>query len=136
MRDVIVYHDSDCGTSRSTLDLMRNAGIAPLVIAYLKTPTSRTMHVALLQRMDMALRALLRQLGTPYAALGLDNPDLEGDTLLDAMMAHPILINRPVVTTPLGVRLCRPSKAVLDILPTRQHAPFIKEDGTPVAARP
>ena len=101
MRDLIVYHDSDCGTSRSTLDLMRNAGIAPLVIAYLKTPTSRTMHVALLQRMDMALRALLRQSGTPYAALGLDNPDLEGDALLDAMMAHP----SGVVTTGRLIRM-------------------------------
>ena len=115
--DVVIYHNPACGTSRNTLALIRNNGIDPVVIEYLKTPPSRADLVSLLARAGMDPRELLRQQGTPYAELGLDDPGLTDDRLIDAMMAHPILINRPLVATPLGVKLCRPAELVLDILP-------------------
>ena len=127
--DVIVYHNPDCGTSRNTLGLIRNAGIEPHVIEYLKCPPSRAMLQALIARMGIAVRDLIRVKGTPYHDLGLDDPSLTDDQLLDAMMARPILINRPIVVTPLGVKLCRPSEAVLDVLPLPQRGEFRKEDG-------
>ena len=130
--DVIIYHNPACGTSRNVLGLIRNAGIEPHVIEYLKTPPSRAMLQQLLARMGMSPRALLREKGTPYAELGLSDPGLTDDQLLDAMQAHPILINRPIVVTPLGVKLCRPSETVLDILPLEQRGMFRKEDGGPV----
>jgi len=126
--DVIIYHNPDCGTSRNTLAMIRNAGIEPHVIEYLKTPPSRAMLTQLIQRMGIPVRALLREKGTPYGELSLGDPALTGDQLLDAMMAHPILINRPIVVTPKGVKLCRPSEGVLDLLPPQQGE-FIKEDG-------
>jgi len=126
--DVVIYHNPDCGTSRNTLAMIRNAGIEPHVIEYLKTPPTRTMLQQLVARMGITVRALLREKGTPYAELGLGNPALSDDQLLDAMLAHPILINRPIVVTPEGVRLCRPSEAVLDLLPP-QRGEFVKEDG-------
>ena len=129
MDDVIIYHNPDCGTSRNTLGLIRNAGIEPHVIEYLKCPPSRAMLQALIARMGIAVRDLIRVKGTPYHDLGLDDPSLTDDQLLDAMMAHPILINRPIVVTPLGVKLCRPSEAVLDLLPLPQRGEFRKEDG-------
>jgi arsenate reductase len=122
-----IYHNPDCGTSRNTLALIRNTGIEPEVIAYLETPPGRD------ELKDMiaaaGVREAIREKGTPYLALGLDNPTLGDDALLDAMLAHPLLINRPFVITPLGTRLCRPSEAVLDILPLPQRGPFAKEDG-------
>jgi len=126
--DVIIYHNPDCGTSRNTLAMIRNAGIEPHVVEYLKTPPSREMLTQLIQRMGISVRALLREKGTPYGELGLGDPALTDDQLLDAMMAHPILINRPIVATPKGVKLCRPSEVVLDLLPPQQDK-FIKEDG-------
>lgn len=126
--DVIIYHNPDCGTSRNTLAMIRNAGVEPHVIEYLKTPPSRTMLEQLSARMGISARDLLREKGTPYAELGLDDPALSDDQLLDAMMAHPILINRPIVVTPEGARLCRPSEDVLDLLPPQRGA-FVKEDG-------
>lgn len=129
MTDITIYHNPACGTSRNTLALIRNSGVEPTIIEYLKTPPSRTRLAELIQRMGVPVRAVLRQKDTPYAALGLDDPALTDDQLLDAMMAHPILINRPIVVTPLGVRLCRPSEAVLDILPAPQRGAFAKEDG-------
>jgi arsenate reductase len=126
--DVIIYHNPDCGTSRNTLAMIRNAGIEPHVIEYLKTPPSRTMLKQLIARMGITVRALLREKGTPYAELGLGDPNLTDEQLLDAMLAHPILINRPIVVSPKGVRLCRPSEEVLDLLPP-QRGEFIKEDG-------
>ena len=129
MDDVIIYHNPDCGTSRNTLGLIRNAGIEPHVIEYLKCPPSRAMLQALIVRMGIAVRDLIRVKGTPYHDLGLDDPSLTDDQLLDAMMARPILINRPIVVTPLGVKLCRPSEAVLDVLPLPQRGEFRKEDG-------
>jgi arsenate reductase (glutaredoxin) len=127
--DVIIYHNPDCGTSRNTLAMIRNAGIEPHVIEYLKCPPSPAMLRSLLDRMGMPARSLVREKGTPYAALGLDNPALSEDQLLDAMLEHPILINRPIVVTPRGVRLCRPSEVVLDILPEAQRGEYRKEDG-------
>ena len=127
--DVVIYHNPDCGTSRNTLAMIRNAGIEPHVIEYLKTPPSRTMLRQLIARMGISVRALLREKGTPYAELGLGDPNLTEDQLLDAMMAHPILINRPIVVTSRDVKLCRPSETVLDILPATQHGEFRKEDG-------
>ena len=127
--DVIVYHNPDCGTSRNVLGLIRNAGIEPHVIEYLKTPPTRAMLKNLIARMGISMRDLLREKGTPYRDLGLDNPSLTDDQLLDAMVEHPILINRPIVVTPKGVKLCRPSEAVLDILPAPQQGEFYKEDG-------
>ncbi|MBO1081705.1 arsenate reductase (glutaredoxin) [Roseomonas haemaphysalidis] len=129
---ITIYHNPDCGTSRNTLALIRNSGVEPEVIEYLKTPPSRDTLLDLMQRADLTPRALLREKGTPYADLGLADPSLTDDQLLDAMMAHPILINRPLVVTPLGVKLCRPSEAVLDILPDPQRAAFTKEDGEKV----
>ena len=131
--DVVIYHNPDCGTSRNTLAMIRNAGLEPHVIEYLKTPPTRSLLMQLIARAGLTPRALLRDKGTPYAALGLDDLFLTDESLLDAMMAHPILINRPLVVTPVGVRLCRPSEVVLDILPQPQHGPFTKEDGERVA---
>lgn len=129
--DVVIYHNPDCGTSRNVLGLIGNAGVLPHVVEYLKTPPSRDMLVWLIARMGITPRDLLRQKGTPYAELKLDDPGLDDAALLDAMIAHPILINRPIVVTPKGVRLCRPSEAVLDLLPPQQGA-FAKEDGAQV----
>ena len=130
--DVIIYHNPDCGTSRNTLAMIRNAGIEPHVIEYLKTPPSRAMLRQLVGRMGISLRDLLRQKGTPYAELGLNDETLGDDALIDAMMAHPILINRPIVVTPKGVKLCRPSEQVLELLPA-QEGEFVKEDGERVS---
>lgn len=129
---VTIYHNPQCGTSRNTLGLIRNAGIEPQVIEYLKTPPSRAEILALVAKMGVPLRDLLREKGTPYAELGLSNPDLTDDALLDAIDAHPILLNRPIVVTETGAKLCRPSEAVLDLLPTRQQGAFRKEDGEAV----
>ncbi len=126
--DVIIYHNPDCGTSRNTLGLIRNAGVEPHIIEYLKTPPSRALLVQLIERAGLSPRSILREKGTPYADLGLADPELTDDALLDAMMAHPILINRPLVVSPKGVKLCRPSEAVLDLLPP-QRGEFVKEDG-------
>jgi arsenate reductase len=126
--DVIIYHNPDCGTSRNTLALIRNAGVEPHVIEYLKTPPTRLLLEQLIRRMDVPVRAVIREKGTPYAELGLDDLSLSDKQLLDAMVAHPILINRPIVVTPKGVRLCRPSEEVLDLLPPQQGE-FLKEDG-------
>jgi arsenate reductase len=128
MMDVIIYHNPGCGTSRNTLGLIRNAGIDPHIIEYLKTPPSRSLLTQLIARMGMPVRALLREKGTPFHQLGLADQSLTDDQLLDAMLAHPILINRPIVVTPNGVRLCRPSEQVIDLLPP-QNGDFIKEDG-------
>lgn len=129
---VIIYHNPACGTSRNVLALIRNSGEIPYVIEYLKTPPTRDELVALIDRMGIPVRDGLRQKGTPYDELQLGNPDLTDGELIDAMMAHPILINRPIVVTALGVRLCRPSETVLDILPQPQHGAFAKEDGEAV----
>ena len=126
--DIIIYHNPDCGTSRNTLAMIRNAGGEPHVVEYLKTPPSREMLTRLIARMGISVRELLREKGTPYAELGLGDPALSDAQLLDAMMAHPILINRPIVVSPKGVRLCRPSEEVLDLLPP-QRGEFVKEDG-------
>jgi len=126
--DVIIYHNPKCATSRNTLAMIRNAGIEPHIIEYLKSPPSRAVLQQLVARMGIPVRALLREKGTPFAELGLDDPSLTDDQLLDAMMAHPILINRPIVVSPGGVKLCRPSENVLDLLPPQRGA-FIKEDG-------
>ncbi len=130
--DVVIYHNPECGTSRNTLAMIRNAGIEPHVVEYLKTPPTRDLLLQLIERAGLTPRALLREKGTPYAELGLADPALTDDKLVDAMMAHPILINRPLVVTPLGVRLCRPSEAVLDLLPEPQRGAFAKEDGEAV----
>lgn len=127
--DVIIYHNPDCGTSRNTLAMIENAGIDPHIIEYLKTPPNRSRLVSLIGRMGLTPRALLREKGTPYSELGLDNLTLTDDELLDAMVAHPILINRPIVVSPLGVKLCRPSEEVLELLPATQRGAFSKEDG-------
>lgn len=129
--DIVIYHNPACGTSRNTLGLIRNAGIEPHVIEYLKTPPSRVLLVQLVDRAGLTPRDLLREKGTPFAELNLGDPSLSDDALIDAMMAHPILINRPLVVSPLGVKLCRPSEAVLDLLPAQQGA-FTKEDGEQV----
>jgi arsenate reductase len=127
--NVTIYHNPDCGTSRNTLAMIRNAGIEPTVVEYLKTPPTRERLVELIGKSGLSVRDVVRQKGTPFAELGLDAPSLTDDSLLDAMMEHPILINRPFVETPHGVRLCRPSEVVLDILPEAQNVPFTKEDG-------
>lgn len=132
MADVIIYHNPECGTSRNTLALIRNAGIEPHVVEYLKTPPSRPLLEQLIKRAGITPRDLLREKGTPYTELGLGDESLTDRALVDAMMAHPILINRPLVVSPLGVKLCRPSEAVLDILPARQLGAFAKEDGEQV----
>ena len=126
---VTIYHNPDCGTSRNVLGLIRNAGIEPRVIEYLKTSPSREELVDLIRRAGLSVRDVLRQKGTPYDALGLADPALTDDQLLDAMMAHPILINRPLVVTDQGVKLCRPSETVLDLLAPPQRGVFTKEDG-------
>jgi arsenate reductase len=126
--DVIIYHNPACGTSRNTLGLIRNAGVEPHIIEYLKTPPSRLLLRQLLARAGLSVRDVLREKGTPFHELGLGNPALTDDELLDAIEAHPILLNRPLVVTPKGVKLCRPSEAVLDLLPPQQGA-FVKEDG-------
>ena len=130
--DIVIYHNPECGTSRNALAMIRNAGIEPHVIEYLKTPPSRALLASLIVRASVTPRALLREKGTPFAELGLDNPDLTDAQLIDAMMEHPILINRPLVVSPLGVKLCRPSEEVLDLLPADQRSAFAKEDGEQV----
>lgn len=127
--DIVIYHNPECGTSRNALAMIRNAGIEPHVVEYLKTPPSRPLLESLIARAGIAPRELLREKGTPYAELGLDDGTLSDGALIDAMMAHPILINRPLVVSPLGVRLCRPSESVLDLLPQAQQGAFTKEDG-------
>lgn len=129
--DVVIYHNPACGTSRNALAMIRNAGIEPHVVEYLKTPPAREMVRALARRAGLPIRALLREKGTPFAELGLGDPSLSDDRLLDAVAAHPVLLNRPLVASPKGVRLCRPSEAVLDLLPAQQGA-FAKEDGEEV----
>lgn len=129
--DVVIYHNPACGTSRNTLGLIRNAGIEPHVIEYLKCPPSRALLKQLIARAGLTPRQALREKGTPYAELKLDDPALSDDELLDAMIAHPILIQRPLVVTPNGVRICRPSEQVLDLLPP-QRGEFFKEDGEQV----
>jgi arsenate reductase len=132
MADITIYHNPQCGTSRNTLALIRNSGAEPEVIEYLQYPPSRETLVALVARTGQPLRALIRSKEKRYAELQLDNPALTDDQLLDAMLAHPLLINRPIVVTPLGTRLCRPSEAVLDILPAPQKGAFTKEYGEQV----
>lgn len=130
---ITIYHNPNCGTSRNVLAIIRNSGEAPEIVEYLKTPPSRDMLVGLIARMGMSPRDLLRRKGTPYDALGLDDPSLSNEALIDAMIEHPILIERPVVVTPDGVKLCRPSETVLDILPSPRKGALAKEDGEPVA---
>jgi arsenate reductase len=127
--DITIYHNPNCGTSRNTLGLIRNTGIEPQIIEYLKTPPSRETLKELIAKAGLTVRGALREKGTPYAELGLDNPALTDEQLLDAMQAHPILMNRPIVVTSKGVRLCRPSDLVLDILPAPQKGEFTREDG-------
>jgi len=126
---VIIHHNPDCGTSRNTLVMIRQSGEEPEVIEYLKTPPSRQTLIELIAAMAISPRDLLREKGTPYAELGLGDPKWSDDDLIDFMMAHPILINRPIVVTPLGTKLCRPSETVLDILPNPDIGPFTKDDG-------
>lgn len=127
--DIVIYHNPECGTSRNTLAMIRNAGIEPHVIEYLKTPPARPLLVQLIKRAGMTARDLLREKGTPYADLDLGNADLTDDQLVDAMMDQPVLINRPLVVSPLGVKLCRPSETVLELLPDAAMGAFTKEDG-------
>jgi arsenate reductase len=129
---VTIYHNPDCGTSRNTLAMIRNAGIEPTVIEYLHTPPSRDALKAMIADAGLSVREAIREKGTPFDELGLADPALNDDALLDAMLAHPILINRPFVITPIGTRLCRPSEVVLDILPETHKGPFTKEDGEQV----
>lgn len=126
---ITIYHNPACGTSRNVLGLIRNSGVEPTVIHYLETPPERAQLERLIADLDMPVRELLRQKGTPYAELGLDDPQLDDESLIAAMLQHPLLINRPIVVTPLGTRLCRPSERVLEILPAPQLGPFVKEDG-------
>ncbi|GJE75165.1 MULTISPECIES: arsenate reductase (glutaredoxin) [Methylobacteriaceae] len=126
--DVVIYHNPACGTSRNTLAMIRNAGIEPHVVEYLKSPPSRALLKQLLARAGLSVRDALREKGTPYAELGLGDTALTDEQLLDAVEAHPVLLNRPLVVSPMGVRLCRPSEAVLDLLPDQQGE-FVKEDG-------
>ncbi len=129
---IMIYHNPACGTSRNVLAMIRNSGEEPRVVEYLKTPPTRDELAELIRRMGMRPRDLLRRKGTPYDALGLDDPKFSDEALIDLMIEHPILINRPIVVTPLGVKLCRPSETVLEILPNAQRQPFSKEDGTRV----
>jgi len=126
---ITIYHNPACGTSRNVLGLIRNSGVEPTVIHYLETPPDRAQLERLIADLGMPVRELLRQKGTPYAELGLDDPQLDDAALIAAMLQHPLLINRPIVVTPLGTRLCRPSERVLEILPEPQRGPFVKEDG-------
>lgn len=132
MSNIAIYHNPACGTSRNVLGLIRNSGEEPTVIEYLKTPPDRDTLQGLIAAMGVPVRAVLREKGTPYAKLGLDDPKWSDEQLIDFMLQHPILINRPIVVTPLGTRLCRPSEAVLDLLPQPQRSAFNKEDGEPV----
>jgi len=132
---ITIYHNTACGTSRNTLAMIRQSGEEPVTIEYLKNPPSRTRLVELIAAMGISARALLREKGTPYAELGLGDSKWTDDELLDFMMAHPILINRPIVVTPKGARLCRPSEKVLDLLPNPNIGRFVKEDGEVVEAR-
>ena len=132
MKTITIYHNPKCGTSRNVLALIRNSGVEPEVIEYLKTPPTKARLAELVAATGQGVRALIREKGTPYAELGLADAKWSDDQLLDFMLAHPILINRPLVVTPLGVKLCRPSETVLDILPTPQQAAFAKEDGEQV----
>ena len=129
---ITIYHNPACGTSRNTLALIRNSGAEPVVVEYLTAPPGRALLIELIKALGTPVRALLRRKGTPYDALGLDDPALSDDQLIDFMVAHPILMNRPIVVTPLGTRLCRPSEAVLEILPSPQRGAFTKEDGEAV----
>ena len=129
MSDITIYHNPDCGTSRNTLALIRNSGVEPAIIHYLETPPNRETLVALIAAMEMPVRDLLRKNVPPFEELGLAEERFSDDELIDAMLAHPILINRPIVVTPLGTKLCRPSELVLDILPNPQQGAFTKEDG-------
>ena len=126
---ITIYHNPDCGTSRNTLAMIRQSGIEPTIIEYLMTPPSRERLKELVAAMVIPVRALLREKGTPYKELGLDDPKWTDEQLIDQMLTHPILINRPIVVTPKGVRLCRPSEAVLDLLPNPHIGRFVKEDG-------
>ena len=132
MTDIVIYHNPNCGPSRNALAMIRNAGIEPHVVEYLKTPPSRALLEQMIARAGIAPRALLREKGTPFAELGLGDKSFDDDALIDAMMAHPILINRPIVVSPLGVKLCRPSEEVLDLIPAAQRGGFAKEDGEQV----
>ena len=132
MNTITIYHNPACGTSRNVLGLIRNSGEEPTIIEYLKTPPDRDTLQALIAAMGVPVRAVLREKGTPYAELDLGNPKWSDDDLIGFMLQHPILINRPIVVTPLGTKLCRPSEAVLDLLPQPQRGAFIKEDGEPV----
>lgn len=132
MTDITIYHNPACGTSRNTLALIRNSGVEPTVIYYLETPPTRDDLKKLIADMATGVRGLLRKNTEPYAQLGLEDDRFSDDELLDAMLAHPILINRPIVVTPLGTRLCRPSEQVLDILPDPQRGALTKEDGEAV----
>lgn len=132
MKTITIYHNPKCGTSRNVLALIRNSGVEPEVIEYLKTPPTKARLAQLVAATGQGVRALIREKGTPYAELGLADAKWSDDQLLDFMLAHPILINRPLVVTPLGVKLCRPSETVLDILPNSQQAAFAKEDGEQV----
>lgn len=129
MSAITIYHNPACGTSRNTLELIRNSGTEPTIILYLETPPSRDELVTLIMNMGITVRALLRQNVEPYESLGLSDEKFTDDELIDAMLAHPILINRPIVVTSVGTKLCRPSEAVLDILPDPQQGPLTKEDG-------
>lgn len=129
---IIIYHNPACGTSRNTLALIRNSGVEPAIIHYLETPPNRETLVALIAAMEMPVRDLLRKNVPPFEELGLTEERFSDDELIDAMLAHPILINRPIVVTPLGTKLCRPSEVVLDILPSLQQGAFSKEDGEQV----
>ena len=129
---ITIFHNPACGTSRNTLALVRNSGVEPVVVEYLKTPPGRAKLVELVAAMGKPVREVLRQKGTPYDEMKLGDPKWTDDQLIDLMVVLPILMNRPIVVTPLGTRLCRPSEAVLDILPSPQRAPFTKEDGEPV----
>ena len=128
-QDITIYHNPACGTSRNTLAMIRNAGLEPRIVEYLKTPPDRDTLQGLIAALQLPVREVLRRKGTPYEELGLDDPKWSDDELIDLMLQHPILINRPIVVTPLGTRLCRPSEQVLDILPAPQQGPFTKEDG-------
>lgn len=131
-RSITIFHNPACGTSRNTLGLIRNSGVEPVIVEYLKTPPGRARLVELIAATDIPVRGLLRRKGTPYDDLNLDDPGWTDDELLDFMVAHPILMNRPIVVTPLGTRLCRPSEAVLDLLTSPQRGAFTKEHGEPV----
>ena len=132
MSNITIYHNPQCGTSRNVLALIRNTGVEPVIVEYLVTPPTREKLQELIAQMAMPVRDLLRRKGTPYDELRLDDPGLSDDALLTAMLAHPILINRPIVVTPLGTRLCRPSETVLELLALSQTGAFAKEDGEQV----